>query len=55
MEGCGIAHTAVVRKEHLLGKRQKLATEKVKALPATLIYFEKTHKITGCFFSTVPF
>jgi len=27
MEGCHILHTAVVRKEHLLGKRQRLATE----------------------------
>jgi len=28
MDGCRIVHTAVVRKEHLLGKRQKLVTEK---------------------------
>ena len=40
MEGCLIIHTAVVRKEHLLGKRQRLATEEVKVLP-TLMYLKR--------------
>ena len=41
MEGCHIVHTAVVRKERLLGKRQRLATEEVPVVQSNII-FEKS-------------